>query len=90
MAIFDCRKCLPINVPDDWQIEKKSEIASLVRNTNPISAIQYFRPIKMSLTDAKGIVLHISVEKGLCHKCKTKLAEYEGKCQKCKRLNLDW
>ncbi len=90
MPFFECRKCFPTNVPDDWTIEKKNEVASLVRNTNPISAIQYFRPIGMLLTDAKAIALHITLEKGYCHQCKTNLVEYEGKCPKCKRLNLDW
>lgn len=90
MALFDCEKCFPIIRNVDWQIEKKIKVASLVRNLNPISAIEYFRPIGMSLTDAKGIALHISAEKGFCHKCKTKLTEYEGKCPKCKSLNLDW
>ena len=90
MPIFECRKCLPTKIPDDWAIEKKVEVASLIRKTNPISAIQYFRPIGMDLTVAKSISLHITTEKGFCHKCRTRLVEYEGKCPKYKRLNRDW
>ena len=90
MPIFECKKCLPTNVPDVWTIEKKNEIAALVRKTSPIFAVQYFRPIGMPLADAKLIALHITLEKGFCHHCKTELAEYEGKCPKCKRLNFDW
>jgi Zn finger protein HypA/HybF involved in hydrogenase expression len=90
MPTFECRKCLPTNVPDDWTIEMKAEIASLIRNTSPISAIQYFQPVGMNLTNAKGISLHVTRKKGLCHHCKTELVEYEGNCPKCKRLNLDW
>lgn len=90
MPVFKCRKCLPTNVSDDWTIEKKIETASLIRKTSPIFAIQYFRPIGMNLSDAKNISLHVTQEKGFCHHCKTELVEYEGKCPKCKRLNLDW
>jgi len=91
MSVFECRKCaLPISVPDDWTVEKKVETASLIRKTSLVFAIQHFRPIGMDLTEAKGISLHVTREKGLCHHCKTELVEYEGQCPKCKRLNLDW
>ena len=71
MPSFECRKCLPTNVPDGWTNEKKAEVASLIRKMNPIFAIKYFRPIDMSLTNAKGISLHVTLEKGHCHHCKT-------------------
>lgn len=90
MSIFECRKCSPVHIPDNWTDEKKSEVASLIRNTSLVSAIQCFRPIKMDLGDAKNIAMHVTQEKGLCHHCRTKLVEYEGRCPKCKRLNLDW
>ena len=91
MPVFECRKCaLPIIIPDDWTVEKKIETANLVRKTSPIFAIQYFRPLAMDLTEAKGIALHVTQEKRFCHHCKTELLEYEGDCPKCKRLNLDW
>ncbi len=91
MSFFECRKCeSPINVPNDWTNEKKAEIASLIRKTSPLVAIQYFRPIGMNLSDAKGISLHVTREKGQCHRCKTGLVEFEDNCPKCKSLNLDW
>ncbi|MEZ5427197.1 MAG: hypothetical protein R2747_13085 [Pyrinomonadaceae bacterium] len=90
MSVFECRKCFPIDVPDDWTDEKKAEVASLTRKTSPIFAIQYFRPIGMDLRQAKGIALHVTRKKGVCHGCTTELIEYEGQCPKCKRLNLDW
>ena len=90
MSIFECRKCLPTNVPDDWTVEKKSEGATYMRETNPLSGANRFRSIKMTINDVKGIALHVTTEKGFCHHCKTTLIEYEGQCSKCKRLNLDW
>ena len=90
MPSFECRKCSPTNVPNDWTVEKKAEVASLIRKMSLIRAISYFRPIGMELIDAKGIVFHVTLEKGFCRHCKTKLIEYEGKCPKCKRLSLDW
>lgn len=91
MPSFDCRKCAqPINVPENWTSEKKSEIGNLIRKASPIFAIQYYRPIGMDLTVAKGISLHVTREKGFCHRCRKDLIEYEGQCPKCKSLNLDW
>lgn len=90
MAVYECRKCLPTNVPDDWTNEKKAEVASLIRKRDSLTVIQYFRPIGMNLSDAKGIFLHVTRQKGYCHHCKTALVEYEGKCPRCKRLNFDW
>lgn len=91
MSAFECRKCVsPINVPDNWTGEKKSEVATLIRKKDSLTVIQNFRPIGMNISEAKGIFLHVTREKGFCHHCKTKLVEYEGKCPNCKRLNLDW
>ena len=90
MPVYECRKCLPTNVPDDWTFEKKAETASLIRKTSPIFATQYFRPIGMDLGDAKNISFHVTRKRGCCHGCGKELVEYEGNCPKCKRLNLDW
>lgn len=91
MSIFECRKCaLPITIPDDWTDEKKNEVGTLIRERDSLTVIQYFRPIGMDIGQAKGIFLHVTRKKGFCHHCKTELVEYEGKCPKCKRLNLDW
>lgn len=89
MTFFECKNCLPINVPDNWTSNKKSEVANLVRKYGKLKAIEFFRPIGMDLGDAKNVSFHITEEKGFC-RCKTKLIEYEGQCPKCKRLNLDW
>jgi hypothetical protein len=90
MPTYKCRKCLPTNVPDEWTIEKKAEIADLIRKTSHLSAIQFFRPIGMDLIDAKNISFHVTNKKGHCRGCGKELVEYEGNCTKCKRLNLDW
>lgn len=89
MPVFECRKCLQVNVPGNWTDENKAEVAALTRKTSLVSAIQHFRPIGMNLGDAKNIALHVTKEKGFC-RCKTKLTEYEGQCPKCGRFNLDW
>ena len=89
MPILECRKCLPIHVPDDWTEDRKLEVAGLVRKFGPLQAIGRFRAPGLDLKQAKGIVLHVSPEKGIC-RCQAELSEYEGKCPKCGRLNLDW
>jgi len=91
MLGFECGKCVPaINGPDDWTSEKKAEVAALIRTKDSLLVVHYFRPAGMDIGDAKGIFLHVTREKGFCHHCKTALVEYEGKCPKCGRLNLDW
>jgi hypothetical protein len=91
MPSFECNKCVsPITVPDNWTNEKKTEVAALIREKDSLTVIQYFRPIGMDISEAKGIFLHVTREKDHCHHCKTNLVEYEGNCPKCKRLNLDW
>lgn len=90
MSVFECGKCLPVNVPDDWTNEKKAEVATLIRKKDSFTTVQYFRPIGMDLGVAKGIFLHVTREKGFCHRCRKNLIEYEGQCPKCKSLNLDW
>ena len=89
MAIYECKNCLPTNIPDDWTIEKKSEVAKLVRKYGKIRAVQLFCPVGMAWGDAKNISFHVTEEKRFC-RCKTELVEYEGQCPKCGRLNLDW
>jgi hypothetical protein len=89
MSVFECKNCISINVPDNWNTEKKNEVANLVRKFGKLRAIQFFRPIGMDLGDAKNLALHISEQRGTC-RCKTKLTEYEGQCSNCGRLNFDW
>ena len=91
MPSFECIKCYPTNVPDDWTRTKKSEVAKMVRENEVIPSISAMRTNNnLLLTDAKSISYHISREKGFCHHCSSNLIEYEGKCPKCKKLNLDW
>lgn len=91
MVIYECEKCiLPIIVPDVWTDDKKTEVAAFIRKKDSLTVIQLFRPVGMDIGKAKGIFLHVSRRKGFCHHCKAPLVEYEGKCPKCKRLNLDW
>lgn len=89
MPIYQCSKCIPTNVPDDWTVEKKTEIGSLVRKYGKIQSVFYFKPTSMKLIDAKGIAAHVTLKKGFCI-CETELSENEQQCPKCKRLNLDW
>lgn len=91
MPTYQCRKCIPTNVPDEMTKEQKKAVASIVRDSKTALAMQNLRELlKMELIDAKNIVSHISRKKGHCHGCGKELIEYEGNCLKCKRLNLDW
>ena len=91
MPIYKCSKCIPTNIPVEMIDEQKSHIASLVRTSNPILALQKIKNLlDLSLADAKNIALHITHVKGLCHYCSSVLDKVEGNCLKCERLNLDW
>ena len=91
MALFNCKNCIPTNVPDELSSEEKRVIASFVRNSEPVPAIYKIRELKnLPLIEAKNIVHHITSTKGVCHYCRSKLSEFEGNCPKCERLNLDW
>ena len=85
MAEFNCPKCIsPIVVSDDINNEIKKRVALIIRNSD--SRFQGIEPLK----EAKGIILHISLQKGKCHHCEAKLKQLEDNCPKCKRLNFDW
>ena len=71
--------------------ELKYEIGTIARKTNRIQAmLELNNKTRMGLRDAKAIVIHLSDKNGLCHKCKTPLAEGEEYCPKCRSLNLTW
>lgn len=91
MPVYECRKCIPTNIPNEMTQEQKKVVASIVRDSSTILAMQKMRELlKMDITDTKNISHHITREKGHCHRCRKELTEYEGICPKCKRLNLDW
>ena len=92
MAEFNCPKCIsPIVVSDDINNEIKKRVASIIRNSDSrFRGIEPLKEVGIGLQEAKGIILHVSLQKGKCHHCKMKLKQLEGDCPKCKRLNFDW
>lgn len=92
MADFDCPKCIsPIVVSDKISDEVKRQVALLIRNGDSrFRGVEPLRNIGIGLYEAKGIILHVTGRKGKCHHCKTELAQAEGNCPNCKRLNFDW
>jgi Zn finger protein HypA/HybF involved in hydrogenase expression len=92
MAEFICPKCIsPIIVSDAINSQIKEQVALIIRNGDSrFRGIESLRKIGIDLYEAKGIILHITSNKGECHHCKTKLKKAEENCPKCKRLNFDW
>ena len=68
------------------------EVASLVRERNPMAAIRRLRESTgMSFRDAKAVQLHITREAGKCQRCGAALTGAGVvSCGKCMSLNYDW
>jgi hypothetical protein len=68
------------------------EVASLVRERQPIAAIRRLRESTgLSLRDAKAVEQHITREAGKCQRCGAVLAGTGVvSCGRCRSLNYEW
>jgi hypothetical protein len=92
MADFNCPKCIsPIVVSDKINNEIKEVVASTIRNSGGrFDGVEPLKNIGIGLSEAKGIILHVTSQKGKCHHCTAELLQAEGNCTECGRLNFDW
>ena len=86
-----CKRC-------NWEIaklklteEQRLEIRSLLSQDLKMFAIQHLHQnLKISLTEAKGIILHLNKEFGKCIRCDFEnLKEENIECPKCKAFNYN-
>lgn len=86
-----CNRCnweiAPLNLTE----KQRLEIWSLLNQDLKLFAIQELRQsLKINLTDAKGIVLHLNKEFGKCIRCNFEdLKEEKMECPKCKSFNYN-
>jgi len=87
-----CQQCkclvdLSVGVDD----RMKNDVSSILRGEGVTGVILYLKKNDLSLTQAKGIALHVSKVKGHCHRCNRTLnGDAETTCDNCHALNLDW
>jgi hypothetical protein len=93
MGIHYCKKCkAAIDVPSGLKVGVKDEVTSLRRQNRSALAINSLRAkARLPLAEAKAIVLHVTQDKGLCHRCGEVLSRgEESVCIRCGAVNLDW
>ena len=87
-----CKECGGSwNSPAAFQHSARHELAFLFRSDRKTEGIaELTRLTKVSLRDAKGIALHISRERGKCHRCGELLdGIWLTDCKRCGAINYD-
>lgn len=93
MIKIQCLKCLPeegIECPD-FSLSEKNKLSKMVKN-NYLNSIVYLKEqYRLSLHDAKYIVMHINETDGQCNRCNFDhlTGEYT-QCPKCGAFNFNW
>lgn len=88
-----CRKCGgKWDEPDmlnDTVFEQSSE---MFRTNKTVEGIAYLRTnTGITIKGAKGIYLHTTRKRGICHKCNKPLeANKKTECKNCGSINYDW
>jgi len=88
-----CKKCggtwdEPIQF-DDAIFEK---VAKMIRSNNPMEVFHCLtKESGVSPKGAKGILIHTTRVKGICHICNSKLEKNKKtECSNCGSINYDW
>ena len=85
-----CLKCrMTVVWPTDLSDHLASEFATIVRQDSV--AGMHFAESRLGLgtREAKVLVLHITPNSGLCHKCERPVSEGESICA-CRSVNINW
>jgi hypothetical protein len=88
---IECPKCKAcVVLPSASTEEQRIEFASIAR-TDPIEAIRHARDVfNLDIREAKALTLHVTLQIGKCHRCKTPVTDKQSVCAKCRSANLDW
>lgn len=93
MAAFYCSRCQSeVVVPDDLPDKIRRRTVALRRADQSAAAYEQLESDSaLNLSMAQRLVLHITLESGICHRCGNILVGgSEVYCTACKALNLDW
>jgi len=86
-----CEATLPILADLDRAL--RDQVVDLVRHGSTAEAFGALaRETGLTLKTAKAVTLHITRERGTCHRwpCKAKLETGRLDCPVCKGINFDW
>jgi hypothetical protein len=76
--------------PADLDGAGKAEVPALARQSRIAAALQIRDRLALSLGDAKGVVMHISLDDDVCVRCGNPVAKGETVCTNCNGVNLNW
>jgi hypothetical protein len=88
-----CRRCrarFRVALPDDWF--SSEELASVLKENRLRFMEALCKVTGCTLTDAKGTMLHFTLEAGTCHWCAASIGldEVLLECPRCRSLNLQF
>lgn len=88
---FDCARCRESWSCPTLTIERRREVADLVRRRLINEALEFFRLAGFTFVAAKRTYEHITIVSGQCHKCKRILSgDFERVVCRCRSMNLKW
>src|ERR1041385_7760375 len=91
LTALHCQRCgATFDVPEVSEI-LKLELAEIARSGTIYEVVRRLTSITgITRAEAKGIALHITRMKGVCHRCYYPLPTFSHyECPKCKALNFD-
>lgn len=88
---FDCARCGTSWSCPTLSVERRREVADLVRRKQLLDVFALFRELGFTVAGAKHTSLHITMQPGACHKCRRALpTDGEQVVCRCRSLNLNW
>jgi hypothetical protein len=88
---FDCARCHASWSCPALSVERRREVADLVRRKQLLDVFALFRELGSTVAGAKHTSLHITKEPSACHKCRRALpTDDEQVVCRCRTLNLNW
>lgn len=85
-----CTRCrMSVIWPTDMVLETKAAFASSVRDDIVRAMRNAESQFGLDSRESKVLVLHITREPNVCHKCKKSVVSGESICS-CKSVNLNW
>jgi ribosomal protein L40E len=87
-----CRRCKASFEFPALSDSDRVRIVDLVRRGPRFGAMQLLHRITgIELRDAKGVVMHMTLQLGICHRCHRPLpSSRQIECPKCDSLYFDW
>jgi hypothetical protein len=88
---LDCTRCGSSWSYPKLSVEKRREVADLVRRKQVLDVFALFREVGFTPAAAKHTTLHITNRSGECHRCSRALpADSDQLVCRCRSLNLNW